>query len=251
MVMNVISKVGTYAYRGLKATPALLFTENGAKALVKGVHTGLASGTGKAAIIGGLKTGGLALESVAKAGVWSSIKAGAKALPGAIAKGWKVGGRAAQIAGKNAFLGKFSGAFKGASKAIPGLGNIVMAACALPTIISAFKDEGIVGGVKEIAKEGTKLGAGAIGAAIGSAFGPIGSAIGWVGGSLIAGLFTGKSHSEKKAEQEELLAQAQAQQQEAIQGALAQRVQNQYAYNDNGYYMYRNPFEQAGFSAIG
>ncbi len=241
-----IARLGGYALRGLKTAPALLFTENGAKALVKGVHTGLASGTGKAAIIGGLKTGGLALEGVAKAGVWSSIKAGAKSLPGAIAKGWNLGGRAAQIAGKSTILGKFSGALKGASKAIPGLGNIVMAACSLPTIFSAFKDEGIVGGVKEIAKEGTKLGAGAIGAAIGSAFGPIGTAIGWLGGSLIAGLFTGKSHSEKKAEEAQL-AKAQAQQQvqnQAVYQSMAQNIAR------SGY-MYSNPWEQAGFNAIG
>ena len=178
-----IARLGGYALRGLKATPTLLFTENGAKALVKGVHTGLKTGTGKAAIINGLKTGGKALEAAGAGGVFKGIWAGVKAVPSAVARGWKLGGRAASIAGKSAILGKIGGALKGATKAIPGVGNLLIAACSLPTIFSAFKDEGIVGGVKEIAKEGTKLGAGAIGAAIGSAFGPIGSAIGWIGGS--------------------------------------------------------------------
>ena len=253
MVMNVISKVGTYAYRGLKATPTLLFTENGAKELVKGIHTGLKTGTGKEAIINGLKTGGKALEaSATKGGTLKAIWEGVKSVPTAVSRGWKLGGRAASIAGKSPLLGKITASLKGVSKAIPGLGNIVMAACSLPTIISAFKDEGIVGGVKEIAKEGTKLGAGAIGAAIGSAFGPIGTAVGWFAGAAIAEAFTGKSHSEKKAEEEQQLAEAQAQQQ-AMQEAMYQQQIPQYAYNNqnDGYYIAKNPFEQIGFNMIG
>ncbi|MCM1339982.1 MAG: hypothetical protein NC191_09960 [Muribaculaceae bacterium] len=240
MVWNVISKVGTYAYRGLKASPKLLFTENGAKALVNGVNSGIKASTSKTlggTLFNGLKTGGKALEGSVKGGLLNSIKYTATtAIPKLTKAGWKLG------LAKGGVWGGIKGAAKGLSKAIPGIGNILIAAASIPTIYGAFKDEGIVGGVKEIAKEGTKLGAGAIGAAIGSAFGPIGSAVGWIGGSLIAGLFTGKSHSEKKAEEEAQLAEAQAQQ-AAVQEQMSQMIYNQYGnIPDNNFYLVKNPY---------
>lgn len=100
----------------------------------------------------------------------------------------------------------------------------------LGEIIPAFKDDGIVGGVKQIGKSVVKSGADAVayaggmflgaklgataGAALGSTVAPgVGTAIGAVAGIVLGGvfstvagkvckLFVGKDHSEKKADKE-------------------------------------------------
>lgn len=257
-ILSIGSKALSYGYRGLKAAPTLLFTNHGSKALVTGINRGLKQSTSSS--LGGslwnaFKRGGRALEGSAKTGggFWKTTAAGVKALPGSVAGGWKTGMAAAKAAGKVGIWGGIKGALGGVTKALPGIGNIAMAACALPTIVSAFKDKGFFGGVKEIAKEGTKLGAGAVGAAIGSTFGPLGSAVGWIAGSLIGGLFTGKSHAEKKAEAEQKAQLEAYQQQQAAAG------QAQYAPNDPYAFMYdykpqsSNPFHQNPyrFQAVG
>jgi len=280
-ITRIVPKVFTYGKAAAKAAPSIIFG-NGSTTFVNAANTALKTST--SAGLGGslwnaVKAGGKAVNAstAASGGLWKTItgtvsKAGAGAL-----KGWSVGGRAAKIAaasGKAGFmtklaakvplLGKLGGAFKGISKAMPGIGNIAVAAMSIPTIVSAFKDEGLWGGVKEVAKEGTKLGAGAIGGAIGSAFGPIGTAVGWLAGTFIGGLFTGKSHSEKKAEEEAQLAEMQQQQQQGYvepqgTGFNPNAIDPSYAYNNtiNPYYnpysddiLYQRYKQQMGFQTI-
>ncbi len=228
-ITRVVPKVFTYGKAAAKAAPSIIFG-NGASTFVNAANTALKTST--SAGLGGtlwsaVKAGGKAVNAgtVASGGFWKTITSTISKATSGAAKGWSLGSKAAKYAaasGKAGFftklaakvplLGKVGGAFKGIAKAMPGIGNIAIAAMSIPTIVSAFKDEGLWGGVKEIAKEGTKLGAGAIGGAIGSAFGPIGSAVGWLAGTFIGGLFTGKSHSEKKAEEEAQMAEMQQQQ---------------------------------------
>ena len=244
MVANVIGKGLSYAWRGLRAAPHVMFSEGGAKALVTGVNRGLKQSTSKTitgTIWNGLKRGGKALEAnkAASGGLWKAFTKQMSNLgPKALTNSWKAGATAAVKAGKNGIWGGLKGAFGSISKAMPALGSVLMVASSLPTICTAFKNDGIIGGVKEIAKEGTKIGAGAIGGAIGSAFGPIGSIVGFAAGSIIAGLFTGKSASEKEAETEQLLAEQNAQLEQFQQAQQA--TFNPYAttglnpYNTNG-----------------
>lgn len=283
-ITRIVPKVFTYGKAAAKAAPSIIFG-NGANTFVSAANTALKTST--RASLGGtlwsaVKAGGKAVNAstVASGGLWKTItgtlsKAGTGAL-----KGWSLGGKAAKYAvatGKAGFLtklaakvpllGKVGGAFKGIAKAMPGIGNIMVAAMSIPTIVSAFKDEGLWGGVKEIAKEGTKLGAGAIGGAIGSAFGPIGAGLGWLAGTFIGGLFTGKSHSEKKAEEEAQMAEAQQQQgyvEPQGTGFNPNAINPSYAttgYTSNPYYnLYNNPYsddilyqrfkEQMGFQTI-
>ena len=90
----------------------------------------------------------------------------------------------------------------------------------LPNLFSAFKDKGLVGGIAETGKTALRLGAGMTGAAIGQALIPIpilGGIVGYMAGDWLMSKFTGKSHSEKKAELEEAQQQQIAQQQAMMQ----------------------------------
>ncbi len=123
----------------------------------------------------------------------------------------------------------------------------------LGEIIPAFKDEGIIGGVKQIGKSVVKSGAdavayaggmllgakvgSAVGAALGSAVAPgVGTAIGAVAGIVLGGvfstvagkvckLFVGKDHSEKKADKEKNETAQQIAQDEASLGELKTAVE--------------------------
>ena len=105
---------------------------------------------------------------------------------------------------------------------MPLIGTLLIAVTELPNIFSAFKDKGLAGGIAETGKAGLRLGAGMAGAAIGQALIPIpivGGLVGYIAGDWLMSKFTGKSHSEKKAEAEQ------------AQLASQQQMMNQYGTN--------------------
>lgn len=161
-------------------------------------------------------------------GFWKGTWASLKSFPAKVAQGWRVGGQLADKAGKKGFSkfwSQFKGSMSGMGKRMPLIGTLMIAVTELPNIFSAFNDKGIVGGIAETGKSGLRLGAGMAGAAIGQAIIPIpivGGIIGYMAGDWLMSKFTGKSHSEKKAEMEEALKQHQT------------MLQQQYAMNPFG-----------------
>ena len=96
---------------------------------------------------------------------------------------------------------------------MPLIGGALMVLFELPNILSAFKDKGLVGGLVETAKSGSRLAGSMAGFAIGQALIPIpvlGGLIGGFAGDWLVSKIVGKSHSEEKAE-------AEAQQQALLQ----------------------------------
>jgi hypothetical protein len=142
-------------------------------------------------------------------------------------------------------------ASKGAWGKIKGIGGTVLkrlpllfVAMELPNIISAFKDEGLVGGICETLKSGTRMAASMAGFTIGQALIPIpilGGLIGCVATDFITSKILGKSHTEKKEEAQEALAKADSAEQQA--SALQQQLAldpTLYANNSNTI----NPYAQ-------
>lgn len=149
--------------------------------------------------------------------LWQSFKT----IPKKIVQGWNVGGRLADKAGKTGlskFWSQLKGVGKGIGKRMPVIGAALMVAFELPNIFSAFKDKGLVGGVMEIGKSGARLGGFMAGMTIGAAFGgPIGGIVGGFIGDWLVSKVVGKSHSEEKAEAEQLAMAQQGQLQTPIQ----------------------------------
>lgn len=164
-------------------------------------------------------------------GFWKSNWAALKSFPAKVKQGWRVGGKLADKAGKTGFSkfwSQFKGSLSGIGKRMPLIGTLLIAVTELPNIFSAFKDKGLAGGVAETGKAGLRLGAGMAGAAIGQALIPIpivGGLVGYIAGDWLMSKFTGKSHSEKKAEAE----QAQLAQQQQQQTMMQQYGANPYA----------------------
>ena len=156
-------------------------------------------------------------------GFWKSNWEALKSFPAKVKQGWRVGGKLADKAGKtgfNKFWSQFKGSLSGMGKRMPLIGTLLIVATELPNIISAFKDKGLAGGVTETGKAGLRLGAGMAGAAIGQALIPIpivGGLVGYMAGDWLMSKFTGKSHSEKKAEAEQAQKQQLSQQQMMMQ----------------------------------
>jgi len=250
MVMNVVTRVVpkalNYGYRAVKASPYVIFGD-GAQILTTGITRGIKASTSKSmagTLWQGLKRGGKGLEaSIAHGpGILGNITKCAKALPGAVKSGWTSGMAAAKAAGKSGLWGAIKGAGSGVTKAIPGIGNVVMALASLPTIYSAFKDDGFLGGLTETLKEGSKLAGGAVGAAIGSAFGPIGTAVGWMAGNWLTSLVTGKTHLEKKYDPAQQTAQANPQATQTDPTQLQDPILNPQTTQTNPGYSTTNPF---------
>ena len=140
--------------------------------------------------------------------VWKNLKS----TPGAVAGGFKNAATAAKAAGKSSLWAGIKGGGKALLKKMPLIGAVLTVAIEAPNIIGAFKDGGFKAGMKEIGGAGVELGCMAGGAAIGSAICPgIGTAIGAVVGGIVGMFARGKTHSEKKAEQEAAAQQQQAQ----------------------------------------
>lgn len=156
-------------------------------------------------------------------GFWKSTWHALKTTPKKIAQGWRVGGRLADRAGKTGLSkiwSQFKGSLTGIGKRMPLIFSLMVVLPELPNIFSAFKDKGLVGGVAETGKTALRLGAGMTTAAIGQALIPIpilGGIVGYMAGDWLMSKFTGKSHSEKKAELEEAQQQQIAQQQAMMQ----------------------------------
>ena len=156
-------------------------------------------------------------------GFWKSTWHALKTTPKKIAQGWRVGGRLADRAGKTGLSNiwsQFKGSLTGIGKRMPLIFSLMVVLPELPNIFSAFKDKGLVGGVAETGKTALRLGAGMTAAAIGQALIPIpilGGIVGYMAGDWLMSKFTGKSHSEKKAELEEAQQQQIAQQQAMMQ----------------------------------
>lgn len=182
-------------------------------------------------------------------GFWQSTWAALKTFPDKVAQGWRVGGMLADKAGKTGvskFWSQFSGSLSGIGKRMPLIGTLIIGLTELPNIFSAFKDEGLIGGLKETGKSGLRLGAGIAGAAIGQALIPIpvvGSLVGYAVGDWLMSKFTGKSHSEKKAEAEDAIKQ----QQLALQ-QMQQQGMNPFAQGGFNVYPGMNSFAQGGFN---
>lgn len=156
-------------------------------------------------------------------GFWKSTWHALKTTPKKIAQGWRVGGRLADRAGKTGLSkiwSQFKGSLTGIGKRMPLIFSLMVVLPELPNIFSAFKDKGLVGGVAETGKTALRLGAGMTAAAIGQALIPIpilGGIVGYMAGDWLMSKFTGKSHSEKKAELEEAQQQQITQQQAMMQ----------------------------------
>ena len=136
---------------------------------------------------------------------WKSLKTSATTLPRDISASWK---------GATGIWAKSKGVLKQLGKRMPLIGSVLTVAFELPNIFSAFKDKGLVGGLVETTKSGSRLVGFMGGMAIGQALIPIpvvGGIIGGMLGDWLVSKVVGKSYSEKKAEAEEQQQQAMAQ----------------------------------------
>ena len=168
-----------------------------------------------------------------KGSIWKKGKAGFKALenynnaqtgtffsrlvnnlrntPTDLANGFKASKAAAKAAGKSGIWGGIKGVGKAVAKKMPLIGAVLTLAIETPNIIGAFANGGFKAGMKEIGGAGVELGCMAAGAAIGSCFGPVGTIVGSIVGGIAGMLVRGKTHSEKKAEEEAAAQEQQAQ----------------------------------------
>lgn len=154
---------------------------------------------------------------------WGSIKELITEFPKDMKNGW---------AAKGAW-GKFKGIGGQLLRRLP----LLFVAMEIPNIYSAFKDEGLIGGITETLKSGTRFAASMAGFTIGQALIPIpllGGLIGCFATDFLAGKILGKTHTEKKEEAEAALAQTNNAEQQALmlQQMLAQQnnpyIQNPY-----------------------
>lgn len=156
-------------------------------------------------------------------GFWKSTWEALKTTPKKIMQGWKAGGRKADRAGKTGFSKgwtQFKGALSGLAKRMPLIFTLMVILPEIPNIFSAFKDEGLGGGVGETCKTALRVGAGTAMGAITQALIPVpfvGFMAGYMAGDWLMSKFTGKSHSEKKAEAEQAQQEQLAQQQAMMQ----------------------------------
>lgn len=173
--------------------------------------------------------------------LWKSMKNSLTSLPSGMKTAWN-GAKG---------LGKLKAVGGQLWKRMPLIGGIMMVAFELPNIFSAFKDNGLVGGITEIAKSGSRLVGSMAGFAVGQALIPIpivGGLIGAIGGDWLVSKITGKSHTEKKAEAENAIAQADTSGQQALmlQQQLAQQQMMNPSYANNMFAS--NPYTQGNFN---
>ncbi len=219
-----------YIRRGAKIAPDfILGTGNEAftQTMRNTIKNRAASGQSYWQAVGsGIKNGAKAAEKhngILKArdgGFWQSTWKSLKSAPKKVAQGWRVGGKLADRAGKTGFSkfwSQFKGAMSGLGKRMPLIFTLMVILPEIPNLFSAFKDKGLIGGLAETGKTALRIGAGTITGAIAQALIPIpfvGFMVGYMAGDWLMSKFTGKTHSEKKAEAEE----AQKQQQAMMQG---------------------------------
>ena len=164
-------------------------------------------------------------QSAANGGFFKNMWYQLKTTPSVINAERKTAAQLAKAAGKNTFWAGTKGFFKGVGKKMPLIGGVIACLSEIPNIWGATKEQGLWAGAKETVKSGTRLGAGMAGGAIGAALlSPIpvvgslvGGILGYMLGDKLASFVTGKSYSEKKMDEEEQLAQVQAQQEQLMQ----------------------------------
>lgn len=139
--------------------------------------------------------------------VWKNLKS----TPRDLAQGYKTAAQGAKSLGKSGLWAGIKGTGKALAKKMPLIGAVLTIGLELPNIIGAFKDGGFKAGMKEIGGAGVELGGMAAGAAVGSCFGPVGTVVGGIVGGIVGMFVRGKTHSEKKAEQEAAAQEQQAQ----------------------------------------
>ena len=111
--------------------------------------------------------------------------------------------------GKGKLLSKLSGTFKGLFKRAPLIGTVLMLAFELPNIFKATKDGGIIQGAAETGKSAVRIAAGIACGAIGTAILGVGGSIaGFIIGDMLGKPVVGKSYSEKKAAEQQKIAEA-------------------------------------------
>ncbi len=218
--MGIVSAI-TSAYRAmpswnttkrvLKTVPDIIF-DDGAHTLVRGSVDSFkssmkSSGAIKSSVGTALKDGVKSLvhsvehNTATKGSIWSRMLASLKSTPSVIKASAKEGADIAKAAGKSSLWGGTKGVFKGIGKKMPLIGNLILIATELPNVIKATKEQGIGQGVAEIAKSGSRLVGGSIGAAVGSLIFPgVGSLVGWMVGDWITSKIVGKSYTEKQDE---------------------------------------------------
>ena len=102
----------------------------------------------------------------------------------------------------------FGGTLKGLGKRAPLIGTALMVAFELPNIFKATKEGGLINGAAETGKSAVRIAAGVACGAIGTAIlGPLGSIPDFIIGDLLGKLVVGNSYSEKKAAQEQKIAE--------------------------------------------
>lgn len=112
------------------------------------------------------------------------------------------------LKGGKGLMSKIGGTFKGLWKRAPLIGTVLMVAFELPNIFKATKEGGLINGAAETGKSAVRIAAGVACGAIGTAIlGPLGSIPGFIIGDLLGKLVVGKSYSEKKAAQEQKIAE--------------------------------------------
>ena len=211
-IMSLLVKGGSkalgYGRRIVKVTPEFLLGDSSE-------IIGKAMKTQKGSVWQKGKAGFRALEKYNNAqtgNFFSRLVKNLRNTPKDLAKGFKVGAKAGAMKGSSKLLSGLKGTGKAFVKKMPLIGAVLTVALEAPNIISAFKDGGFKAGMKEVGGAGVELGCMAGGAAIGSAICPgIGTAIGAVVGGIVGMFARGKTHSEKKAEQEAAAQQQQAQ----------------------------------------
>jgi len=154
-----------------------------------------------------LRAGGRALEADVAAntalhgGFFKRTFKGLASAPKDIAKAATAGANLAKMSGKSAVWGGFKGVLKGVGKKLPVIGAVVTIGLEAPNILRAFKEGGLIAGLKELGGAAVELGAMAGGAAIGSAICPgVGTVVGGIIGGLVGMFARGKTHSDKQKE---------------------------------------------------
>lgn len=239
-LVMIIGRLLNYAWRAAKVWDVAVLGD-GARVMEKAYAKGL---TGHRNVFtkdfysnfwNTTKTAGKELEAykatqVAKHGsTWKVFGNNFKNIPSRFSQGWKVGGRYASITGKNAFMCKMKGALRLGGRTLGRVaGPLALCAFEIPNIVRATKDGGIGAGLVETGKAAAKIGGFVAGAAAGQALIPIpvvGALIGGILGDRLVSKLVGKSHTEKKAEEEQKLAEAQQAQQVAFTGGQVPGVE--------------------------
>lgn len=244
-IAAIVPKVLGYGKRIAKVMPEAILG-NGAEV------AGAAMRSAKGSVLTRGKAGFKALEAdiAAKKALHGNFFKRITANLGDIPKLAKEGYNAAKAAGKNSILGGLKGLGKGLGKNMPFIAALPTVLMELPNIFTTIKEQGFGEGVKEIAKTGTRLAGGALGATIGSAICPvIGTAIGWMAGEWLTSKVVGKSYTQKK-EEAQAIAQAQAEQ-AAQQAQQTTFTGNPYGTNPYGYDPYGMTNPMYSYNAFG